>query len=623
MSSISTIKARFAKVWTRLSVSVFGIIAAALMALVPSQASAETRTLKLYYVHTGEKAEITFKKNGRFLPDGLKKLNVFLRDWRRNEPTRMDPRLFDLVWQVYRSSGSSQYITVVSAYRSPATNNMLRSKTSGVAKKSQHTLGRAMDFFIPGVPLAKLRGIGMRYQIGGVGYYPRSGSPFVHMDVGNVRSWPRMSRRELLALFPDGKTAHLPADGKPLPGYQQALAMIERQKASGGSVTVASNSAPRKSKTLFGALFGGGADEEEDNSNDSAPAPATVRPARATPSRQAPAVTPPAPVQQPEALIASLPTREAPVPMQAPRPEAAVAEPQVEEAPVVALNIPVPTRKPVNAAQEAIALAAAQPADAVAQEIADAGANPLMTGFVPIPSLRPQQEAVTQIAAAVVPGARPERDQQNPQDAIAQLVNNNPVVASTAVADAGNAAEQASATAYPLPKEAPRANTQLAMVSKRDEIGELIAPPEDDFDIAPVAAAKPEPVKIAPVKTASVAKTVATPPRQNVASIGQNVKSIARSSGKGDRHVARAASRPSPVVQPAAMPASAVAMSSDSVSQTSPATNPVLRNDALRAAPAMVYTAGFQRGDLPSERANEFSGNAVTFLTVAKFTETN
>ncbi len=623
MSSISTIKARFAKVWTRLSVSVFGIVAAALMALAPSQASAETRTLKLYYVHTGEKAEITFKKNGRFLPDGLKKLNVFLRDWRRNEPTRMDPRLFDLVWQVYRSSGSSQYITVVSAYRSPATNSMLRSKTSGVAKKSQHTLGRAMDFFIPGVPLAKLRGIGMRYQIGGVGYYPRSGSPFVHMDVGNVRSWPRMSRRELLALFPDGKTAHLPADGKPLPGYQQALAMIERQKASGGSVTVASNSAPRKSKTLFGALFGGGADEEEDNSNDSAPAPATVRPARATPSRQAPAVTPPAPVQQPEAMIASLPTREAPVPMQAPRPEAAVAEQQVEEAPVVALNIPVPTRKPVNAAQEAIALAAAQPADAVAQEIADAGANPLMTGFVPIPSLRPQQEAATQIAAAVVPGARPERDQQNPQDAIAQLVNNNPVVASTAVADAGNAAEPGAATAYPVPKEAPRANTQLAMVSKRDAIGELIAPPEDDFDIAPVAAAKPEPVKIAPVKTASVAKTVATPSRQNVASIGQSAKSTARSSGKGDRHVARAASRPSPVVQPAAMPASAVAMSSDSVSQTSPATNPVLRNDALRGAPAMVYTAGFQRGDLPSERANEFSGNAVTFLTVAKFTETN
>ena len=81
MSSISTIKARFAKVWTGLSASVFkvrssvsaSLVAAAVVtAFAPAQASAETRTLKLYYVHTGEKAEITFKKNGRFLPDGLK-----------------------------------------------------------------------------------------------------------------------------------------------------------------------------------------------------------------------------------------------------------------------------------------------------------------------------------------------------------------------------------------------------------------------------------------------------------------------------------------------------------------------------------------------------------------------
>ena len=91
MNSISTIKARFAKVWTgmKASMSVPSALAAAavLMALSPSQASAETRSLKLYYVHTGEKAEIVFKRNGRFDAQGLKKLNVFLRDWRRNEPT--------------------------------------------------------------------------------------------------------------------------------------------------------------------------------------------------------------------------------------------------------------------------------------------------------------------------------------------------------------------------------------------------------------------------------------------------------------------------------------------------------------------------------------------------------
>ncbi|AHB00381.1 hypothetical protein V910_200011 [Brucella ceti TE10759-12] len=186
-------KKYFSKVWTgacsgvmraRASISAGLAIAAVAMVVLPSQASAETRSLKLYYVHTGEKAEIAFKKDGRFLPDGLKRLNVFLRDWRRNEPTRMDPRLFDLIWQVYQSTGSREYITVVSAYRSPATNAMLRSSTRGVAKKSQHMLGRAMDYFIPGVPLVKLRAIGMRYQIGGVGYYPRSGSPFVHRAGG-------------------------------------------------------------------------------------------------------------------------------------------------------------------------------------------------------------------------------------------------------------------------------------------------------------------------------------------------------------------------------------------------------------------------------------------------------
>ena len=101
------------------SVSWLGWSAGLLLALAcvfatGSQANAETRTLKLYYIHTGEKAEITFKKNGKYLPSGLKQLNHFLRDWRRNEPTKMDPRLFDVVWQVYKNTGASGYIHVVS-----------------------------------------------------------------------------------------------------------------------------------------------------------------------------------------------------------------------------------------------------------------------------------------------------------------------------------------------------------------------------------------------------------------------------------------------------------------------------------------------------------------------------
>lgn len=194
-------------------------------------AAAETRSLKLYFTHTGERANIVYKRNGRFDPKGLSQINRILRDWRRNEPTKMDPRLLDLVWEVYDRVGARDYIHVVSAYRSPRTNNMLRgrSRNTGVAKKSQHTLGKAMDFFIPGVKISTLRATAMQMQVGGVGYYPTSGSPFVHLDVGSVRAWPRMSQRELANLFPNGRTLHLPTNGRPLPGYQQALADYKRR----------------------------------------------------------------------------------------------------------------------------------------------------------------------------------------------------------------------------------------------------------------------------------------------------------------------------------------------------------------------------------------------------------
>ncbi|MGO7539169.1 DUF882 domain-containing protein [Rhizobium ruizarguesonis] len=205
----------------------------ALSALVGSAsfASAEDRALKLFFTHTGERATITYKRDGKFDPKGLAQINRFLRDWRRNEPTRMDPRLLDLVWEVYKRSGGKDYIHIVSAYRSPTTNNMLRnrSRSTGVAKKSQHMLGKAMDFYVPGVKLSTLRALAMQMQVGGVGYYPTSGSPFVHLDVGNVRAWPRMSRQELARIFPNGQTMHLPADGRPLPGYNQAIANYKKR----------------------------------------------------------------------------------------------------------------------------------------------------------------------------------------------------------------------------------------------------------------------------------------------------------------------------------------------------------------------------------------------------------
>jgi len=207
----------------------------------------DDRTLDLYNANTGESLKVTFKRGGRFDQQGLEKLNWFLRDWRRNEPTRMDPRLFDTVWEVYQKSGSRSPIQVHSGFRSRTTNAMLRRRSSAVAEHSQHTLGKAMDFHIPDVPTATLRTIALQMQDGGVGFYPRANSPFVHVDVGSVRHWPRMTRQQLARIFPDGKTVHIPSDGKPMPGYEVARAAID----SGRSIDTAS-AGPNFLERLFG-----------------------------------------------------------------------------------------------------------------------------------------------------------------------------------------------------------------------------------------------------------------------------------------------------------------------------------------------------------------------------------
>ncbi|WP_376748582.1 DUF882 domain-containing protein [Rhizobium rhizoryzae] len=267
------------------------LMAGGLLALLGSatHASAEDRTLKLYFGHTGERAVITFKRNGVFDQAGLNQLNQFLRDWRAEKSTKMDPRLFDIVWEVYRRSGASDYINVVSGYRSPNTNAMLRTRSSGVAKESQHTHGKAMDFFIPGVKLASLRALAMQVQGGGVGYYPASGSPFVHVDVGGVRAWPRMSRQELVQLFPNGKTLHVPSDGKPLPGYETAVAEYKRRGA-GSAVEIASFGGAKRKGNFFTALFGGGDTEEEEDVAESTASTRNKPAAQPTKSEQQPVV---------------------------------------------------------------------------------------------------------------------------------------------------------------------------------------------------------------------------------------------------------------------------------------------------------------------------------------------
>ena len=296
-----------------------------IFAVQPAVAATE-RALYLYYTHTKETARIVFKRDGKYVQSGLNDLNYFLRDWRRNEPTKMDPRLFDLVWEVYQEVGASQPINVVSAYRSPATNAMLAQTSSGVADNSQHMRGTAMDFFIPGVPLAKLRATAMRKQVGGVGFYPTSGSPFVHLDVGSVRAWPRMTRAQLQDLFPDGRTMHLPTDGKPLSqeGYQVALNEWKRCHSfpcnGSSSGTMVADAGGGNGKTLMDVLFGG-----KPNNNAAAPAPAPaaaptpVQVAAIAPQQAAMPAAAPVPAQRPDdftvaAIAAPQSTSAAPVP---------------------------------------------------------------------------------------------------------------------------------------------------------------------------------------------------------------------------------------------------------------------------------------------------------------------
>jgi uncharacterized protein YcbK (DUF882 family) len=231
----------------------------------------ETRTLSFHHTHSGEDLTVTFKRDGRYDEEALKKLNHFLRDWRSQEQTTMDRRLFDILWEVYRDVDGKKPINIISSYRSPATNSMLRRRSSGVARNSQHVLGHAIDFFIPEVPLEQVRAAGLRQQRGGVGFYPTSGSPFVHLDTGSVRHWPRMNADQLARVFPDGRTVHVPSNGKPLKGYELALADLEK-RGNGSGDEVASKSKPG----LFAALFRSKSNDEEDE-GASAPVASTAR----------------------------------------------------------------------------------------------------------------------------------------------------------------------------------------------------------------------------------------------------------------------------------------------------------------------------------------------------------
>jgi uncharacterized protein YcbK (DUF882 family) len=171
-----------------------------------AHATGESRTLSIFNIHTKETITVTYMKDGRYDSEALQRLNVFMRDWRKNESREMDPELIDHIWILHQQLGSKEPVHLICGYRSAFTNESLRKHGGGQAKKSQHILGKAADITFPDVSVKTLRNSALVQEWGGVGYYPTSGIPFVHVDTGNVRMWPRIPRLELASLFPDGSS---------------------------------------------------------------------------------------------------------------------------------------------------------------------------------------------------------------------------------------------------------------------------------------------------------------------------------------------------------------------------------------------------------------------------------
>jgi len=169
------------------------IVVALSMLLVPTKGPTEAvkkqeeRTLTFFHTHTEKWLTVTFAVDGEFVDSALTEVNDFLADFRTGDSTEMDPELLHVLYDLQKAVGSDGAYEVISAYRSPATNEMLRKRGSGVARNSQHLQGKAIDVRLRDVDTAVLRDAAIALKRGGVGYY--RGSDFVHVDTGRVRRW--------------------------------------------------------------------------------------------------------------------------------------------------------------------------------------------------------------------------------------------------------------------------------------------------------------------------------------------------------------------------------------------------------------------------------------------------
>jgi uncharacterized protein YcbK (DUF882 family) len=159
-----------------------------LPALAATLRSADAkRTVALFNIHTSETATVCYYDQGHYRPEALDKIDYILRDYRTDEILPIDPLLLDQLYALKTRIRPRTPFHVISGYRTPATNAMLRHISTGVARTSLHTKGQAIDIRLPGYNTRRLRDLGLKLKAGGVGYYPKS--DFVHLDTGNVRSW--------------------------------------------------------------------------------------------------------------------------------------------------------------------------------------------------------------------------------------------------------------------------------------------------------------------------------------------------------------------------------------------------------------------------------------------------
>ena len=165
------------------------LILASLASVSQGKLENDARQLSFYHTHTGKRLDIVYSRDGAYVPSALEEINRFLFDFRTGDAAEMDPELLDLIYDVRAALGGDGTYQVVSAYRSPKTNEMLRGRSAntGVAKKSQHILGKAIDVRLEGVRTTRLRDTALAMRRGGVGFY--EASDFVHMDTGRPRSW--------------------------------------------------------------------------------------------------------------------------------------------------------------------------------------------------------------------------------------------------------------------------------------------------------------------------------------------------------------------------------------------------------------------------------------------------